>query len=363
MENASAVREHPAVANAPPGAKLSIPGVADPSAVAVCGKLIEALASEALERVDNHLKAALAEGRNPYREVVSVGSYDVRYAALVTLLPNAGLAERVRQAFEGSAAAPQASSLVAPTLDAIARRLAAHGYDLCGKETGRGAELLAIAVRDPVYVQRAIDERARALRLVGGAAMHKGMGVTAVGRPEQVGALRALVDELCHTSVAKLTDHLQSFVASQTAPFGVPSLVVLDGDVVPGFRVMSSSGGRLHTVHNAAVVSVLEVNDVVKRLRKIAVDGLVVDEETFLKHFSRSLAERFSVLPSLQVVLVGRQFVTNGNCFIAVCAEKPRRAWLARLRELARATSRPALPPPARALPPPEVVPPVREGV
>ena len=387
MQSASSIREHAVVTATPPGNDVVIPGVTSPRASAICHGVINTLAADAVSLVDRHLQSALAEQQNPYREAVVIGAEQARYAARVALFPEGRLAEGLNKAFEGSAeSSPDATALVGPLADAIARRLAGFGYELCGKNTGAGSDLLEIAVRDPIYVAKLIEDRARQHRLHrgvghqqcdavalewraidarGGAAkLSQGMGVTAVGQPEQLLALRALVDDICMMSVVTVTSCLERFVESGTSPFSRPYFN-LSGAVVPGRSVSRGEWGG-YDVRNAAVVKLQEVDAVMARMRALAVDGLVVHEDTFMSQVDKAIAERFAQLPALQVVVVGRHAESvNGATvvsFVAVCAEKPRRTLRKYLRDLLGGSPRLALPPPPKALVAPTVIPPVTKG-
>ncbi len=367
VQSASTIREHPAVASSAPGNEPVIPGVTNPRVASMCLGVVHAVAAETVGLVDEHLKAAVAAQQNPYCEVVDIGGTQVRYATRVALLREGNLAERLNRAFEGSGdTAPPASALVQPTLDAIARRLSGFGYELCGKNTGAGSDVLEIAVRDPVYVTRVIEDRARQLKLLGDVSkLQQGMGVTAVNRPEQLLALRALVDDLCMTSVVTMTDCFELFMRSGTSLFS-RGYFNLSGAVVPGRWVSGGDWGG-HDVRKAGVVKLHAVDDVMARMRSLAVDGLAVNEDAFMSHVDKAIAERFAQFPALHVVVVGRYAETvNGATvvnYVAVCAEKPRRTVRAYVRDLLGASRNLALPAPAnKALAAPAVIPPITEG-
>ncbi|HSI05129.1 MAG: hypothetical protein ACAI38_03215 [Myxococcota bacterium] len=374
MESAASIRANQVVAAFQASHDPDLCGVSDPAALTAVRGLIDRLGVDAQQRVDAHIKGLVAERKNPYRDKLVIGGQDVRFAARVRLLAAGELRESLRSAFTGlpeTVARPDPQRVVSATLAALGELLKPHGYQVCGKDVGDGTELLEVAVRDPVYVAAAIDHRARELELLADEARSRGgMGIIAVARPEQVTALRGLIDDFCNASVATITTHFAHFTASGATPFTHDTLTLEYGStVVPGRRVRSSEYGTW--VNNAAVVRLERKSSIDQRLRELATDGLQVDREAFFKHLRQALAQRLATLPSLRAVAVTEMpdktpESSQEYALAAVCVAKPQRSVAAFLRDVVRdflpLRRLAALPPPmTKALPAPlpEVIPPL----
>ncbi len=392
MENAANIRSQPVVAALDTSNVFEEVGlkVSEPAMLAKAQGVVAALVKDADAQIDSHFAKLEALPQNPYAERAILDGRELQHAAIVRLFAGNHLYGLVNEAFgEHGENVVDLTRLTDQAIVALKKHLEEHGFELAAVERhARGRGIAAVALRDPVYVGKALAAQAassdEAIKLRGD------IGFRTPCSTVELKAARAVVDDFCSEALARVERYVQTTSVAGGSPFGEasPSLQ-RDCSVIADSRRVKD--GYHNVVPAGAVVVIGRSSQLLSRLTDRVGPNASIDKAVFLPFLLQNLAERLRARPDLMGALVGYERSTDAShgfhysedqVLQVICAPEPPpppappppqpsafAAFLARIVAYLPSfkRDRPALPPPTEApkqLPAPaaEVVPPVTTG-